>query len=572
MAIIDLRTKKTSEQDKLLSPTEAKSFGVPYGTTREDAFGMTPAKAAGTGGVDDATATQKARLDTLNTVIKSLDDYKTLYSTTVGKSGSNIFGSDAGALSGAYNALLFQVAQAAGTGALQAADRQVVEAMIPNPTTPKGIFGRLRTGGRTGSIKAIEQAKSIFQNNKVAIETGKVPPAAPQSPQSTGAPSPTPQQTANRTRLSQMTGQVAQFALEATFRFAASAAASPVDVVRTAMGKQPIQGNIPLINKPTFQAQGTRDIGQLFDKAYAGENVSPWETAKGMKTFAEVPLAAAETVGLGKTIGSAKRLFAGQKAAREVKSVIEMISPELDKKTRVAAFAKAGAPGGVVKGRLGAAIRTPDTEDIEMAKTAAPFVKGKDPIKTVTAIRKEIADFSERSLRPYLQANPRAYNSQTLQKYLTEVEPPDWIKADDAAERTYTLVKQRMLQAAQQHPGTMEGLWDARQTFDDIVEKQFGPAKQDAIKRTFTEQAISDTRHAVHEFITNQTGDSRFKESMKYLSRLYRVVDRIAQKNYTLLEQTKPTSNAQRIKRFGKYAGGAILGAVGTSAYYGARD
>ena len=123
-------------------------------------------KAAGT---DELTSSQKTAVNTLDTVLKSLSDYRALYDRLVGTSGVNLTGVDAGELSGAYNALLFQIAQAAGTGALQAADRQVVEAMIPNPTSKVGAFGSFLRGGKEGALGSIDQAKGLFQNRKDAI-------------------------------------------------------------------------------------------------------------------------------------------------------------------------------------------------------------------------------------------------------------------------------------------------------------------------------------------------------------------------------------------------------------------
>ena len=115
------------------------------------------------------TATQKNRVNQLDAVIQSLDNYKKLYDENVGASGVKLTGERAGKLAGAYNTLLFQVAQAAGTGALQAADREVVESMITNPTTIGGGFKGLVRGGKEGGKAGIDQAKSFMQTAKDAI-------------------------------------------------------------------------------------------------------------------------------------------------------------------------------------------------------------------------------------------------------------------------------------------------------------------------------------------------------------------------------------------------------------------
>lgn len=132
------------------------------------------------------TASQKTARDTLDAVLTSLDSYKNLYSRLVGSTGVKLTGPDAGSLSGAYNTLIFLIAQAAGTGALQAADREVVEAMIPNPTSVSGAIGGSTKGGREGGINAIDQARAMFVNKKNSIG-GSAP--APQTAPTTNTTS-----------------------------------------------------------------------------------------------------------------------------------------------------------------------------------------------------------------------------------------------------------------------------------------------------------------------------------------------------------------------------------------------
>ncbi len=115
------------------------------------------------------TSAQKTRVNQIDTVAKSLDSFRTLYDSLAGKRGGQLTGEDAGTLAGAYNALIFQIAQAAGTGALQAADREIVESMIPNPTTIGGAFKGLIRGGHQGGLNAIDEAKKVFINARESI-------------------------------------------------------------------------------------------------------------------------------------------------------------------------------------------------------------------------------------------------------------------------------------------------------------------------------------------------------------------------------------------------------------------
>ena len=117
------------------------------------------------------TTSQITAVDQVDTVLKSLSDYKTLYtdltSSTYG--GINLSGEDAAQLRASYNALMFQIAQAAGTGALQEADREIVQGMLPDPTSFKAALGGALRGGKEGGIKAIDEVSKIMQNKKDAI-------------------------------------------------------------------------------------------------------------------------------------------------------------------------------------------------------------------------------------------------------------------------------------------------------------------------------------------------------------------------------------------------------------------
>lgn len=120
------------------------------------------------------TASQKTAQDQVNTVLKSLESYKQLYSAKTSSlfRGINLTGTDAAELRAAYNALMFQIAQAAGTGALQAADREIVEGMLPNPTSIGGALGGAFRGGKEGGLAGIEQVRVLMTNKLNTIGGG----------------------------------------------------------------------------------------------------------------------------------------------------------------------------------------------------------------------------------------------------------------------------------------------------------------------------------------------------------------------------------------------------------------
>lgn len=110
------------------------------------------------------TAKQKTQADASNNIVQALKTYRTQYDSLVDETGANVLGADAATLESAYNALIFQVAQAVGTGALQQADREVIEKILPNPTTLSGAFGSATKGGKTGGLGKIDGQITQFTN------------------------------------------------------------------------------------------------------------------------------------------------------------------------------------------------------------------------------------------------------------------------------------------------------------------------------------------------------------------------------------------------------------------------
>lgn len=110
------------------------------------------------------TASQKTMADASNNILDSLTNYRGLYADLTDKSGGRLFGGDAAKLASAYNALIFQVAQAVGTGALQQADREVIEKIIPNPTSITGALGSAFTGGQAGGLSKIDSQIQQYKN------------------------------------------------------------------------------------------------------------------------------------------------------------------------------------------------------------------------------------------------------------------------------------------------------------------------------------------------------------------------------------------------------------------------
>lgn len=208
--------KAVEEANQPLSIEEATQLGVPYGTTYAGAakMGITPrsasggfslsegearydaqgnliasrAKSGGVGGSDNAaydnlSSPQKTKVDSINIVAGQLQNYRNLVDTLTKGGGGNLTGSDAAQLRAAKAGLEFAIAQAVGTGALQAADRAVVMDMLPNPTSLLGAIGGRIRGGKAGNLSALDQIKGVFDaaRDSVLYGTAVAPGTSPVS-------------------------------------------------------------------------------------------------------------------------------------------------------------------------------------------------------------------------------------------------------------------------------------------------------------------------------------------------------------------------------------------------------
>ncbi len=135
------------------------------------------------------TANQKKMADSLNNLVRTLSEYKTSLNDTTNWTGSNMLGADAGVLQTKLNSIIFAAAQAEGTGALQQADREVIERIVPNPTTFSGSLNAMTKGGKEGQLlKLQDQIQKYTQNlqgyglqpvSAGPPKAGDNPPAAP---------------------------------------------------------------------------------------------------------------------------------------------------------------------------------------------------------------------------------------------------------------------------------------------------------------------------------------------------------------------------------------------------------
>ena len=384
-------------------------------------------------------------------------------------------------------------------------------------------------------------------------------------------------------RLRRFGGAAIDFLLKQPVKFAISAAEVPETLINVARGKAIATPqrtyNIPGISPfKSFQSEAeTR-----FNKIQSGEK--PLFTA--LAPFAEVPLAGAEILGLKGLAQTAPRLFSLAKGfvsktskrvfakseEKLLQNTLKATEPTLSKAEKITTLKTVGRPGGAtVEGRIFPEItRTPGGRDIEVAKEAMR-IGIKDPSKPVQNLQKinsEIARISEQEVRPFLRANPRIYNNNTLVSKLTKIDPPDLVKADTSLEKAYGLVRSRVIKTIQKSKHTMEGLWDARKTLDKTMEKEFGEALWNIENSLHVpvKRAYLDMRRVIKDFIIENIGEKGkiYGELLNRETLLFEAQQNIAEQSYKLLGKSGFKAFLQRHPLFKeglKYIGAGTVGA-----------
>lgn len=212
--------------------------------------------------------------------------------------------------------------------------------------------------------------------------------------------------------------------------------------------------------------------------------------------------------------------------------LLELIMSEGSRSKTISAFKQAGQEGGMMeRGLLKSVKIKPTAKDRERMDAVRDLVDPKkSAVENNTRLNNEIARVSRDELEPFLKANPRAFNVQTINSVLKKMDMPDLFKSDQTLKNNYNLVRQRMISAIERNPKTMEGLWEARKQFDREVADQFGDAAFNSDSKNAVRRAIRDMRNEVNDFMAREIGGNDFKQYMRRLSNIYSVRDNIAEK------------------------------------------
>jgi len=253
--------------------------------------------------------------------------------------------------------------------------------------------------------------------------------------------------------------------------------------------------------------------------------------------------------------GAAKNVASGVKTmvtptAPDIQELVDTTSGVADKKARISSLEQTGAIGkngkplgGTKQTLLGGIKSEPTPFDIARAESVRGIVKpGASPVENLTNLNKEIARISTDEVRPALREagktipiSDQAPGWNSTVKRLADIEKPDIIKADSTLNKTYDLVRQRMIDQIKKQPATVEGLWDARIAFDKVVQDQFGDVAFDSEKNTAIKRAVSDMRKEVNAIIGERV--PKYKDLMSKLTNMYDARYNIAEQFQSLVDK-----------------------------------
>ncbi len=264
-----------------------------------------------------------------------------------------------------------------------------------------------------------------------------------------------------------------------------------------------------------------------------------------------------------KTAGRAALAVEKKAAKSVVDKALDVTKPILTKTEKEAAI----LAGRGEKGILGTTIK-PSTKDIQVAESVADVITGKNPFKDIAAVKEKIKQTSER-IRTVLGADNRGYNKNQVKTALQKAKEKSRIVfgSDKTQQSAYDSVVDEMLRHVDDNPQHLQGLWDARIGFDDVIDEKFpgllgGPAGDNARKN-----AVKDVRRTLNEFIDTNAPDSEFAKGMKEITNMYDASDRIAAKAVETVDKNIVQRVSSAISKHPIIGAGSFLGlgAVGTS-------
>lgn len=336
---------------------------------------------------------------------------------------------------------------------------------------------------------------------------------------------------------SALPGAAANQLLRQPARFVASAAIAPVDIARQTAGLaqgrsvEPFSGKIPFVGQ-TFQGQAAQEQKQIA----SGDR----SLISGLKPFAEVPLAAAETVGLAKLAGAAGKgvtgVFEKRATERARKFALDLTAPKATPAVAEAALkeGRTTAPGIFKAAKI-----VPNSRDHLIAESVQDVVKPRAGIDAnIDAINTKISQINN-GVKNMILDRKVPFNTAQLRSQLNSGNEDLRLifASDKTAERTYRAVVDEFMK----HVGKKDtaGLFQARQEFDRIpaIKKLL---QTEGMGENTRKEIVLAVRRAANEYIASLLpANNPYRRLLGTESRMLEAIGNIAEKGVKTIGKNK---------------------------------
>lgn len=281
---------------------------------------------------------------------------------------------------------------------------------------------------------------------------------------------------------------------------------------------------------------------------------------------------------IGKGAGLAATSLEASVERKALQEAIEITKPKLTIKEKSAAI-QAGR--GTTEGITRFPTLTASKRDVEVAKSVQGIVKKQSFDKNVKAIKAEMGNLST-GVRAELRAHPAPSNNAQVRSALRTAKEDSRVifGKDPALESQYDAVVDEFIRilnstdkaGKRKYKNTNEGLWDARQEFDDVIERKFpnifSGKESDVVRRN----ALLDVRRSVNDYIAESLPEgNQFKPTLKRINNMYTAIENIGDNAARRIDKNLINRVADAIKKHpvaSTFVGGTGLGlAISGSAF-----
>lgn len=333
---------------------------------------------------------------------------------------------------------------------------------------------------------------------------------------------------------------IAQGIGKSAAQFGTSALTAPIDIARSAFGKEPLSGEAKLPGLPAFKTIQSGFYNNFSKSKTPLESVKSFvdaitQTAEGGSSVLAIYSLLENSPEIVKNLTSNGKRFVGKLldkvSAREDSKAIETATRALEPKLTLVNKEKI-IRENVLSGRP---IDADAKEAMRLGEDLKDVIKSKDPIKALNSIGKNMAE-TEAKLTPILETDRSPVNHKTLSAGLDVVKeniPREFKLGSPETKAQFNDVFEFAKETASYGEQTVGGYRDARIAFDQAAKTQYPNAYKEGYidVKTPAGKAIKLVRDFWNEYIyAHAERGSEIEGLIKREADLYKAIDAIAPK------------------------------------------